>query len=256
MSDPYSITLAGFQGPMATLLDLVERRQLEIGTVSLSTVTEDFFAYLESLMKLPEAQAGEILFAISDFLVVASRLILIKSKWLLPDLSLTAEEEADIRDLEAHLALYKQIKPVMRAFRRAWSTRAPLFAREYFLSYRSARTGSITFYPSPQLSVETLHEMANRLLQATAVERHEVQEVRERVLSLDVAIKQIVERVSTVATTSFSNLTATRTRGDIVVLFLALLHLARDHGFALVQDAHFSDIVVHTSSSAAHGTHA
>ncbi len=255
---PYTIAVEGFQGPLGTLLELIESRTMEIGTVSLSSVTEDFFKYLEALMKLPEPRPADILYAITDFLVIASRLVLIKSKWLLPDLKLSAEEEADIKDLEARLALYKQVKPVMRAFKKAWQTRAPLYAREYFLSYPSARSGAIAFYPSTQLSITALHEATQRLLEATAVERHEVQEVRERILSLDTAMQEVVRRVSDVATTSFAKLTETRSKGDIVVLFLALLHLARDHGMALVQEGHFSDIVVHKPTSlpvVPHGTH-
>lgn len=257
MNDPYKITLEGFEGPLGTLLDLIEERKLEIGTVSLSAVTEDFFAHLERLMKLPEPRPADILYAIADFLVVASRLVLIKSKWLLPDLRLTEEEEAGIRDLETRLAIYKRIKPVIRAFHRAWRNRVPLFSREYFLSYRSYRAGSITFYPSPQITPATLQELATRLLQASTVQHHEVQEVRERILSLDTAITEVAARVTKAASTSFAEITGSRSKGDIVVLFLALLHLARDHAFSLVQEGHFSDIVVHkptASSAASHGT--
>jgi len=83
----YEVRLEKFNGPLDRLLELIEARQLEITQINLAEVTGDFLKYIESL----GSEAGVDVFA--DFLVVAGKLILIKSKALLPNLDLTEEEK-------------------------------------------------------------------------------------------------------------------------------------------------------------------
>src|SRR3990167_1698052 len=99
MSD-FSIKTASYEGPFNLIIDLVEKRKLFINDLSLAEVTEEYLNYLNTL---PERNPREI----SSFVLVASTLILIKSKSLLPNLELTDEEEGDIRKLEERLRLYE-----------------------------------------------------------------------------------------------------------------------------------------------------
>src|SRR3989338_131489 len=96
----YSIKTTGFEGPFGLLLELVEKRKLFINDVSLAEVKEDYLKYINNLGTLHPSEA-------SSFLVVASTLLLIKSKSLLPNLALTDEEEGDIKNLEERLRLYE-----------------------------------------------------------------------------------------------------------------------------------------------------
>src|SRR3989344_5032770 len=96
----YAVKTAGFEGPFRLLLELVEKRKLHINDVSLAAVTEDYLKYMNQLGGLNHAD-------IASFVVVAATLILIKSKSLLPNLSLTSEEEGDIKSLEERLRLYE-----------------------------------------------------------------------------------------------------------------------------------------------------
>src|SRR3989338_2039129 len=96
----YTVKTAAFEGPFGLLLDLVEKRKLFINDVSLAQVTEDYLGYMNKLGGLDTEQ-------ISSFVYVASTLILIKSKSLLPNLNLTSEEEGDIKTLEERLRLYE-----------------------------------------------------------------------------------------------------------------------------------------------------
>ena len=72
----YKIKTAGFEGPFGLLLELVEKRKLFINDVSLAAVTEDYLEYLNKLGGLGSISSAEI----SSFIIVASTLILIKSK--------------------------------------------------------------------------------------------------------------------------------------------------------------------------------
>ena len=82
----YQVHIDRFQGPLEKLLELIEARKLEITTVNLAAVTGEFLNYLSTLGERGNPAT------IADFVVVAAKLVLAKSKVLLPDLPLTAEE--------------------------------------------------------------------------------------------------------------------------------------------------------------------
>jgi len=83
-----------FEGPLDLLLDLIEKEELEVTDVSLAQVANQFLKYLEN----SENVSPEYL---ADFLLVAGKLILIKSKAILPTLELEKEEEEDNRRIES-----------------------------------------------------------------------------------------------------------------------------------------------------------
>src|SRR5262245_8487868 len=92
----YALRLQQYEGPLEKLLELIEERKLDVNEISLAEVTDDFLKYLEQLPAVAPA-------LLADFLTIGSRLVLIKSKSLLPELPLSAEEESDIKDLERRL---------------------------------------------------------------------------------------------------------------------------------------------------------
>jgi segregation and condensation protein A len=105
---PYSISLPVFTGPLDLLLQLVEREELEITAVSLAQVTDQFLAAVRTLetLHLPD---------IADFLVVAARLIHIKSQALLPRPPSLGPSEADLGDdLARQLIAYRKYKEIAR----------------------------------------------------------------------------------------------------------------------------------------------
>ena len=117
----YELKTETFSGPLEKLLELIEAHEMDVSAVSMAQVTDDFLKYLETLRgKKPEdaaiaadgervATAFEIdLRILADFISVASKLIFLKSKYLLPGLALTDEEEADIKDLEGRFTFGNQ----------------------------------------------------------------------------------------------------------------------------------------------------
>src|ERR1700679_4087675 len=117
----YQLKLDNFSGPLEKLLELIEAQKMDVSEVSMARVTDAFLKYLEALktsnlladaaeeMALDKARLD--LRVLADFIPVASRLIFLKSKYLLPGLVLTDEEEADIKDLEDRLRRYQDLKP-------------------------------------------------------------------------------------------------------------------------------------------------
>ena len=107
------MSLEKFSGPLDILLSLIEEKKMAINEISLSQVTDQFLDYLKNLENNTERETFESMEyqrILADFLVIASRLILIKSRSLLPNLVLSEEEESDIKELEERLRIYQQIK--------------------------------------------------------------------------------------------------------------------------------------------------
>src|SRR3990167_6957510 len=110
MEGSYTVKTAAFEGPLDLLLDLVTKRKLFVNDVSLSQVTDDFIHYLEEHEEFPIGESAE-------FIVVASTLLLIKSRSLLPMIKLTDEEEESIHDLEDRLVIYGRVKELTLGLR-------------------------------------------------------------------------------------------------------------------------------------------
>src|SRR5215471_12489862 len=106
---PYVVRLPAFEGPLDLLLYLIEKRQMEITTISLVAVTDQYLAYIQQWQE-PQ---GIPLSDMAAFISIAARLLYIKSQSLLPNISkeeLTSEmENAAVmaEELRAHLLEYK-----------------------------------------------------------------------------------------------------------------------------------------------------
>lgn len=106
MINQYKIALPAFSGPLDLLLHLIDRNELDITAISLVAVTEQ---YLQQIEQLKENRIEQLI----DFLVIAARLVLIKSRALLPESPVTIEGEEEEDPAEAlirQLKLYKQFK--------------------------------------------------------------------------------------------------------------------------------------------------
>src|SRR3989344_4410007 len=99
-SPEFKIHIEGFEGPLELLLSLIEKRKLPINDVSLASVTDEYILHIQQQKEFPLSET-------SHFILIASTLLLIKSKSLLPTLELTEEEAGDIENLERRLKLYK-----------------------------------------------------------------------------------------------------------------------------------------------------
>ena len=95
----YAVKIEHFEGPFDLLLQLIEGEKLDITQISLGKITDEYLEHLNDL----DARSHDV----AEFLVIASRLIYIKSKAIIPTLP-TAEEEEEIEDLENKLREYKK----------------------------------------------------------------------------------------------------------------------------------------------------
>ena len=133
----YKIKIPLFEGPFDLLLFFIERDEIDIMDIPISEITRDFLEYISDLEKMNIEVA-------SEFIVVAATLMRIKSKMLLPRLSLDEDgNEIDPRDeLVEHLLEYKKYKSVIEDFsnleeyRMSKSSRGNLFSEINIITKR------------------------------------------------------------------------------------------------------------------------
>ena len=251
----YEFQTGEFKGPLDKLLELIEAEKMDINTVSLAKVTDGFLHYLDDLKSAIGGAEGEKvdrpfradLHLLADFVAVASRLIFLKSKYLLPGLELTEEEEADIKDLESRLKIYQDLKPAIRALNKLWRESHHSYSRPYLIgkgSLGALASDHALFYPGANLSLEGLVQALDGILESIKSYELETDTIKEKIVTLEEKISEVLARVQKEGDMHFKNLSDDKSRGEKIVVFLALLHLAREQLVLLEQIDAFSDILV------------
>lgn len=226
----YHIKLEQFEGPLDLLLQLTEQEKLDITRVSLAQIADQYLEYI--------SQAKDINLAhLADFLTVASRLILIKSKALLPMLEFTEEEEEEIKDLEHQLAEYKKFKDASKVLADIFDSKNVAFSREGFHGL-----GTV-FYPPENLIVDDLRISFEKVLgEIPLIEKLEEETVKE-ILTIEDKIMHLQEALREKVQTSFSELVANaKDKVEVVVSFLAMLELVKQRIIHVEQSGLFSEI--------------
>lgn len=228
----YELSLETYKGPIETLLDLIVEKKMEITLVSLAEVTGDFLNYVTALEGDPRYRTF-----VADFLVIASKLIFIKSKTLLPSLVLTEDEEADIQNLESRLKLYKELKDAEKHIETLWHDFPQMGSREFLMS--SERM----FFPPEKTTLLSLKESMAKIYGELERLYAPVATIEREIVNLKQKIQEVLARITT-EPTAFGEFKKSASRAEIVVLFLAVLHLVRDQMLSVDQDKHFSEIFV------------
>lgn len=228
----YRIQLEQFEGPLDLLLRLIEEQRMDITTVSLAHVAEQFLSYLESATDL---RAEEM----ADFLVVAAKLLLIKSRVLLPSL---AQGEDDGVDLEKQLRMYRLYYEASKKMQGMLKERWYSFVRG--ASLRIAPTER-KFRPPERIGMEDLARFFRVVLKRLEPFITLPEETLQKTLSLREKLDAIRERILTEASLNFQALLAqASTKTEIIVTFLALLELVKQRTIVVVQDDMFSNIEI------------
>lgn len=234
----YKVKTDVFEGPFGLLLDLVEKRKLFINDVSLADVTEDFLQYMNNLGGLTPTE-------ITSFVLVASTLILIKSKSLLPNLALTDEETGDIKNLEERLRLYK-------IFISLGGNVKNNFGKRMIFEPLERKNEVLVFLPDEHITKDSMMIFARGVLggMPKKVFLPEV-EVR-KVISIEEVIDNLTLRIEYAMQLSFSEFANKKsgrphTRAEkvhVIVSFLAMLELVRNGILDAVQNNHAEDILI------------
>ncbi|MBP6866155.1 MAG: segregation/condensation protein A [Candidatus Pacebacteria bacterium] len=230
----YTIKTGTFEGPFGLLLSLVEDRKLFINDVSLAQVTEDYLKYINNL---PKEEKEEI----ASFILVAATLILIKSKSLLPDLSLSAEEETDIRNLEDRLKLYELYNNLAVHIK-------DNFGKKIIFPSEERKIAVKIFLPDSQITKESMLELASSLLNKLPGKAKLGEVEVKKVISIEEMIDKLTDRIQSTLKFNFREFSGgTKTKEEkvfVIVGFLAMLEMIRTGILEAVQENSFSDIII------------
>lgn len=229
----YRVQTPVYEGPLNLLLNLIEHAELDITTVSLAMVTDQYLGYINSMEQL---NADEI----SAFLVIAAKLIQIKSEALLPRPPVhEAGEEDTGQALVDQLKLYKRFKEIGN-----WlSSREQANLRTYL---RVAPPPKVE--PKLDLSNITLAKLVTAAEEAFAKEKAK-KPLGTVITAPRVTIREKIDMISRVMKdiqrTAFSSLIKdSKSRLEIVVTFLAMLELIKRYRVQAHQEGLFADIEV------------
>jgi segregation and condensation protein A len=231
----YTVKTASFEGPLELLLQLVEGRKLFINEISLAAVTDEYLAFARSLPK-------EDLVELTSFLSIASTLILIKSRSLLPGFIVTKEEEQDIKDLESRLALYALVRELSADL----SLR---YGAKIICTGVSREIKAPVFAPDVRLGQDLLASIGHEVL-AKLPKEEVLPEVRVRkIISIDEMLSSLTERIAANMKVSFRAWQESlgtgdpeEVKGNVIVSFLAMLELVRQGMMDALQSDAFEDI--------------
>jgi segregation and condensation protein A len=235
----FTVKTEVFEGPFDLLLSLIEKRKLLINDVSLSTVTDDYLRHVNEHADFPVGQAA-------NFILVASTLLLIKSRSLLPMLELSGDEEGDIEDLKRRLALYQHFKKLGLALGKRYGECVLLPCG------MSTRTREPFFAPSADLTKESLAEGIERVLASLPKMAKRDEALVKQVVSLEEMIGRLTGRIERSLSMSFKDFASVGKAGkvEVVVSFLAMLELVKQGIIDVVQHDRFSDIEMHYEGAA------
>jgi len=230
----FSIKTELFEGPLDVLLSLVEKRKLFINDISLAQVTDDYLSYIENI-------TGHHMSHTADFIVIASTLLLIKSKSLLPNLEFTHEEEKSIEELEDRLVQYKKIKELSVHVKKYFGTNVNYYAND--------PKPEIVFSPSPDITVASII-LAMKSVLANLPKKEMLPEITVRkIKTLEETINELAERIQGALKMSFrdfskkgSGAISREEKVEVIVSFLAMLELVKRGIVEATQSELFEDI--------------
>jgi segregation and condensation protein A len=238
MLEDFKVKTGEFEGPLHLLLDLIEKRKLHVSQVSLSQVADEFIEHTKSFENFPIKDSAE-------FILIASTLLLIKSKSLLPNLNLSESETQSIDDLEKRLEQYRKYRELGRKISKIFGNNL-YFARD--------KKQEIVFMPSSEINIENLERYLSELLLALPKKESLPKIAVAKIISLEEMIAKLSERIEKNLRMGFRHFSGIESRPktreekiNVIISFLAMLELVKRGAMRVRQSSNFEEIEMETS---------
>lgn len=230
----YEVKIDAFEGPLDLLLHLIKESKVDIWDIKIVDITEQYLNYIKSMEKLNLNIA-------SEYLVMASELMEMKSKLLLPRTELEEEEEEDPREkLIQKLIEYQKYKEMTKNFkeletdRHEFFTKAPENLKEY------APEGTIV---NSDLSLDDLMKAFSKFLERKEHEKPLATTVTKKEITVEERRNSIRNILKQKKKVDFFELFESVTKEYIVVTFLAVLEMAKKQELIIYQENNFDNII-------------
>ncbi len=227
----YKVKTESFEGPLGVLLNMIEKRKLFINDISLAEISDDYISYLRNSNNFSIKDSV-------DFILIASALMLIKSRSLLPNLNLTLEEEKKIDDLEGRLKAYKEIRDLSEHVKKR-------FGKQIIFQKKQVK-GVVepVFSPDKNITKDSLFALAVESLTKIPKKQIAPRKSVRKVVSLEEMIDNLTERIKSSMKMSFADFSKKdkAEKVNVVVSFLAMLELFKQGSISVSQSISFGDI--------------
>lgn len=226
------VKIQQFEGPLDLLLSLIEEEKLDVTEISLAHVTEQFLQYMRTQTSLSPSE-------LADWLNIAAKLLVIKSRVLLPSLAFSAEEEQEATDLTWQLYQYKLYKEAAKALRKIESQDQQSWIRH------TTFVEKITFYPDPSVNNSTLYSAMRFLAKSLEEITQFPKKILEEVINISEKIEDLQNTIQHKVELKLKDLLrSAKSRTEIIVTFLALLELVKQKILSVEQETIFSEIII------------
>lgn len=234
----FTVKLDRYEGPYTKLLELIEQRKLSITEISLVSVADDYIAYIKTLEQ-------KNLVDISQFIVVASTLILMKAKSLLPGVVYTEEEEKQVHDLEQKLELFAFLTSLCGNIKSLYAKNI-LYEREH-----ASHKNTSVFVPDNRVTKEMLQSIASLTLATFVSGKALVKVAVEQALRIENVIERLLDRVRTMHSVTLGSfaggaVSLEERKKVLIIHFIALLELLRSGGITAEQGEAGGEIEIHS----------
>ena len=235
----YSIQLNVYDGPLDLLCDMISKQKIDIKDISIIEITKQYLAYINML----EAMDLEVT---SDFITMATKLLEIKSKYLLFSQRELDEEEDPRLELMEQLKEYKKYKKASEVLKDS----VDYLNQPY---YRNREEIIIDDKVDlNEISIESIKSILPYIFKVKNIEEENKTKkderlnkiVRGKIISVEEKIEYIQNILTTADKISFNNIIKDNTKDEVIATFLSLLELIKSKEIVVVQENFFEDIII------------
>ena len=231
----YEVKINEFEGPLDLLLHLIKKENISIFDIRIEEIIKQYLDYINK-MKV------ENLDITSEYLVMASELIELKSKMLLPNKTEEVEEEIEeaTNDLINRLLEYDKYKNMTNELRDLETIRSKIYTRdsEELLSY--ANNDDIDY----GIDLDDLVSAFEKFLEYKEMTKPLNTKIEKKEYSVDERCVEIRNKIKVKSSLKFEDLFEIVTKEYVVVTFLAILSMAKRQEIKINQDNNFNNITI------------
>lgn len=230
----YMIEISNFEGPLDLLLHLIKQSEMDIFDINIEMITKQYLEYIEKMEEFNLNIA-------SEYLVMASELLEIKSYTLLPKHKNEVEDdyEDDPREnLISRLLEYEKYKNITTTFKEFEQERMKMYSKDPFDLSSFVENDNI----EEDFKIDDLINALNKMFERKELEKPLNTKVTTKEYSVAERSKQIKNILKQKRKVNFVELFDIYSKDYIVVTFLSVLNMARNNDLKIIQDKNFGNI--------------